>query len=321
MNEVAEINRRGFIRRAGKLAGSVLLARDAGVLRAEAPSGLNRFNLGVISDGLSPDFETALQTMKNSGLSWVEIRKIWGRYNTEATPGEVQRVRELLDKYQFRCSQVDTALFKCTLPGTQPVVALRDSYPYAGQMDLLKRAMDRAQAWGTDKLRVFSFWRVAQPGIVMGTVAEHLQKAAEVAASAHMRLEIENEYDCNAGTVRELAGLLKVLPSNVGANWDIGNGLYLGEVPYPDGYQHLDLKRLWNLHLKGVQCRAAPGQCQETYPDEGQIRLADILRALRRHSYRGTLSIECEFKAPGLTQTETTQRALAGMLKLIAVAA
>ena len=193
------MNRRVFMKRAGTLAGSAWLTKSAGSLPGVAPSPLDRFKLGVISDGLTPDFGAALKIMKSYGLSWVEIRNVWGKYNTEATPEEVRRIKDLLDQYKFRCSQVDTALFKCKLPGTQTLSAGKDIYPYAEQMDLLKRAIERAHAWGTDKVRIFTFWRVAEPGKIFGRISEEVHKAADVARSAGIRLMIEDEYARNVG--------------------------------------------------------------------------------------------------------------------------
>ena len=115
---------------------------------------VSRFKLAAISDGFSQDFEKALKIMKGYGLSWVEIRGLWGKYNTEATPEEIKRVKGLLDQYNFKCSVVDSGFYKCVLPGTN-AVSIEGGYhtPYSGQMDLLKRAMDRCHAWGTDKVR------------------------------------------------------------------------------------------------------------------------------------------------------------------------
>jgi len=113
-------------------------------LPAAPPS---RFKLAAISDGFSQDFEKALKSMKRYGLSWVEIRGLWGKYNTEATPEEIKRVKGLLDQYNFKCSVVDSGFYKCVLPGTN-AVSIEGGYhtPYSGQMDLLKHGMDRCHA-------------------------------------------------------------------------------------------------------------------------------------------------------------------------------
>ena len=314
------MNRRKFIRTTGIISGAAWLMKSTGNFYSATPPPPRQFKVAVISDGLSPDFETALKILKSYQVSWAEIRSVWGKYNTEATPERIRRLKELLDQYEIRCSQVDTALFKCTLPGTTTLGAGTPVYPYAEQMDLLKRAIERAHVWGTDKLRIFTFWRVADPEKIFGRISEEVQKAAEVAKSAGIRLTIENEDATNVGTVQELAKMLATLPPNVGANYDVGNGMWLGEVSYPDGYKTLDPKRIWNMHLKGAQYQPNFKGCQETFADLGQIDLKGQLQALLRDGYEGTMSLECEFEAPHLSYTETTRRSLEGLLKVMSAA-
>ena len=331
------MQRRAFLRNAGMFALSACGGSLAG-LTSPAASPLRRFKLGVISDEFSQDFEEALKTMKQFGLEWVEIRTVWGVYNTEASPAQVERIKELLRKYEFRVSVVDTALYKCNLPGTENVVKEKDAYPYSQQMDLLSRAIDRAQALGTDKLRVFAFWRVSDPERHYPRIAEELAKAAEVAHKAKMRLALEDEGASNVGSGRELAAMLKLVPAvNLGANWDVGNGYWHGEVSYPAGYAALDKKRIWHMHLKDVRCGAATtakekaeafrkqgtrvseqSKCQTAIVGTGQVDLAGQLRALLRDKYDGTMSLEPEYEAPGVTHFEATRRSLEGLLKIMA---
>lgn len=318
---MAKIRRRRFLQSAAALCGSALLGSEFAGVTKPSSSPLRRFKLGAISDGFAQDFEEALKIMKGYGLRWVEIRNVWGIYNTEANSAQIARLKELLVKYEFKVSVVDTALFKCALPGTRPAEDAKDVYPYAEQMDLLKRASDRAHAFGTDKLRGFAFWRVAEPEKLYPRIAEELERAAEVARRAGVRLMIEDEGSCNVGTGRELALLLKnVAASNVGANWDVGNGCWHGEAPFPTGYEALPKQRLGHLHVKGVQCASGFKDCQETFADQGQIDLLGQFRALVRDGYQETISLECEFEAPGLSHQETTRRSLEGLLKVMASA-
>jgi L-ribulose-5-phosphate 3-epimerase len=315
------MDRRAFLKSLGILYGSSSFA-TGGTNTARAPtSPLSRFKLGAISDGFSQDFEEALKIMKGYGLSWVEIRKVFGVYNTEATTAQIQRLKDLLEKYQFRVSVIDSALYKCALPGTVSARGEKDSYPYAEQMELLKRALDRAHALGADKIRGFTFWRVAEPGKLSERIAGELGKAAEVANRAGIRLVIENEESCNAATGHELAGILAIAPApNLGANWDVGNGYWAGEVSYPDGYNALDKKRIWHMHLKGVACGTEFKHCTETLAGQGQNDLVGQFRALVRDGYQETMSLECEFETPGLTHLETTKRSLEGLLRVTATA-
>jgi sugar phosphate isomerase/epimerase len=319
---VSRLARRDFLR--NLLATSTIALSPARARGAAATTAALRiFKLGAISDGFSDDFDEALKLMKGFGLEWVEIRHIWGHvYNTEASPEQIRRVRELLDRYGFRVSVISTALYKCTLPGTQPVRESRDAYPYSGQMDLLKRAADRAHACGTETLRGFTFWRVEEPEKITGRIAEELEKAATVARAAGVRLAIEDEGSCNVATGHELARLLAVVKApEVGANWDVGNPYFLGEVSFPGGYEALPKNRIWHMHAKGVACEAPGKQCREAFADQGAVDLAGQFRALRRDHYTGTISLECEFRAPGLTHLETTRRSMEGLLKVAAEAA
>lgn len=310
------MKRRTFLKNSMLAAGAAFCAPGTEAWALPAQS-LNRFKLGAISDGFSQDFEQSLKIMKGYGLSWVEIRGIWGKYNTEATPEEIKRVKQVLDRHQFKCSVVDSALFKCALPGTKPVSTEGDSSAYSGQIDLLKRAAERCHAWGTDKVRGFTFWRVAEPKEIYPRISEELARASEVARQEGVRIVIENEESCNAATGHETAAILKMTPSpNLGFNWDVGNGYTKGEVSYPDGYNALDKSRIWHLHLKGMQCGPGTKKCHETFADEGVIDLLGQLRALLRDHYDGTMSLECEFKAPGMTHLQTTERSMQGLLRV-----
>ncbi len=311
------MKRRTFLKNSVLATGAAICApgAQAWALPAQPFGG---FKLGAISDGFSPDLEEALKIMQGYGLSWVEIRAIWGKYNTEATPEEIKRVKSLLDQYHFKCSVVDSAFFKCTLPGTEPVSGGDNSYPYPGQMDLLKRAAERCHAWGTDKVRGFTFFRVAEPEKIYPRISEELAKAAETARQEGVRLVIENEESCNAATGHETAAILKMTPSPaLGFNWDVGNGYSHGEVSYPDGWNALDKSRIWHLHLKGMQCGPGMKKCHETFPDEGVINLTGQFKALERDHYDGTMSLECEFKAPGMTHQQTTERSMQGLLRVV----
>jgi sugar phosphate isomerase/epimerase len=163
------MHRREFLKTAAVVAGFA------------APPIHERFNLGAISDGFSQDFEEALKILSSYGLRWVEIRNVYGVYNTEATREQIQRIQELLKRYQFRVSVIDSALYKCALPGTIPLGKEKDIHSYQEQMELLKRACGRAHAVGADKIRGFTFWRVSEPEELLGRISEELAKAAAVA--------------------------------------------------------------------------------------------------------------------------------------------
>ena len=318
---MGQFKRREFVKILGGVCGSSLLARRGVALVEPASKVLRHFKLGSISDEWSQDFEAALKGMKSHGLQWVEIRTLWNIYNTETTPEQLRLLKELLAMDEFNVSVLDTAVFKCTLPGSKPVSSEKDPYPYSGQMDLLKRAMERAHALSTDKLRVFAFWRVARPEELFPRIAEELSKAAEIAHAAGLRLVLENESLCNVATGAEQGRMLNLVPApNFGMNWDIGNGYWQGETSFPDGYAALSKKRIWHMHLKDVRCGPDYTNCNTAIVGTGQVKLVEQLRALVRDGYDGTMSLEPEYEDKTTSHLAATQRSLEALLKTMAAA-
>lgn len=301
------------------LSGSASLALVATAAEMSPPP---QFKVGAISDGFSQSFEEALLIMQSYGLQWVEIRRVFGIYNTESTPEQIRQMKELVHRYGMRVSVIDSAVYKCTLPGTAPITNEKDSYPYPEQMELLKRACDRANALGSQKVRIFTFWRVADPAKVSQRIAAELQKAVDVAKTQNIRLVIENEESCNVATGHELSRILAAVPAaNLGANWDVGNGYMQGEVSYPNGYHELDKTRIWHMHLKSMKCQPGLKHCAETVAGEGQVDLVGQFKALLRDGYHETMSVECEFSLPGLSQQATAKQSVEGVIRAMREAA
>ncbi len=315
------MHRRTFVKGIAALSGLEYVAPACLHASGAVPAPPANFKVGAISDGFSQDFEEALKVISSYGLRWVEIRKVFGIYNTDTTPAQVRQMKDLIGRYGMRVSVVDSALFKCTLPGTAPIIHEKDTYPYSGQMDHLKRACDRAHALGAEKIRIFTFWRVAEPASLSHRIAAELNKAVEVGRQCGMRLVIENEEACNVATGHELSAMLAMVPaSNLGANWDVGNGYVQGEASYPDGYDTLNKKRIWHMHLKSMTCKSGLKECTETIAGKGQVDLVGQFKALLRDGYDQTMSVECEFQEPGLSHLETTRRSVEGVLLAMAAA-
>ena len=53
---------------------------------------------------------------------------------------------------------------------------------------------------------------------------------------------------------------------------------------------------------------------------QGQINLTGQLRQLLKDDYQETMSLECEFVAPGMTHEATSRRSLEGLLKVMQAA-
>jgi sugar phosphate isomerase/epimerase len=286
------------------------------------PTDMRRFALGVITDEVTMDLEQALMWAKGFGLTWVELRFVWGKYVTEFAADDVKRAQDLLAKHGMKVSVVDSAYFKTTLPGTQSKFDTAKADPlqsdFGAQKGILERAMLRAKDFGTDKIRIFAFLRVEEPKSVFDRVAKELEATAAIAKREGIRLVLENEFTCNVATGAESATMLNAVRSPaLGLNWDPGNAFEAGEMPFPNGYEALDKKRIWHMHLKDAV--AGPKGAGPVWKPVGggSIHYVGQFRALVKDGYNGTMSLETHYLNAAKNKEASSRESMEGILRVM----
>ncbi len=277
----------------------------------------------MITDQVDFDLKRVFETFyRQYELHWAEIRylKLNGitRYvYSEATPGQLKEIKRRMNDAGVKLSVLDTAIFKITLPGTVPAgenPAYVDPAQnnFSRQMDDLKRAADAAHVLGTQKIRIFTFRRVAQPPSIFSRIIEELGKAIVIARQHDVTLLVENEYDCNVGTGDEIAKLFKTIPDRrLMHNWDPCNAYMMGEKPFPKVWEQIDHGRISHIHLKD-----AAGK--EWRPiGKGKINFAGQFRALKDLKYAGTLSLETRYKDKIEDQYASSVESMDGLLRVL----
>src|SRR5437764_1704129 len=131
------------------LAGTaaLLLARRLGALP------LSQIKLGITTDEIDDDVLTAATFLREHGLHWAEVRNIWGAYNTAQPIEKGREAMKILDENGIKVSIEGTGFFKIPLPPEGPEGQKR----LDEQWKLLDASLERAKAFGTDKLRIFTF--------------------------------------------------------------------------------------------------------------------------------------------------------------------
>jgi sugar phosphate isomerase/epimerase len=287
------MNRRNFIR----LSAAAIAARTAIAEQFDYP-----WKLGIITDEVDPDLTRVLASFyPKYGLRWAEIRnvKIDGKsryvYNG-ATHDQIKQIKRQLGDAGVKVSVVDSGVYKIALPGTQPVGEnAADLNPsqgeYARQLADLQHAADAAHILGADRIRIFTFKRVADPNAIFDRIVEELQKAIGVAKQNELTLLVENEFDCNVATGTETARLFQAITDRtLMHNWDPGNCAVAGEQPFPKAWDQLDHSRISHIHLKD-----AAGKSWKPIGG-GEIDFVGQFRALKQMSYSGTMSLETHYK-------------------------
>ena len=222
---------------------------------------------------------------------------LWAKKKNAYYALEPDKLKQVVTEFKdagIKVSFLDTPFLKFDLPGTTPkrnrpeepaakeARLAREQKMFDNRLEDLRLGIRASQAFDCPMLRIFTFTRVPDPESVFQRVAEVIGEYANIAQKEGIRLLIENEASQNAGTSAETAKLLKLLPRNVGINWDTLNGVPLGEKSFPDGYETLPKDRIWNVHVKGKSLL--------DYPDH--LDWLGILDALERDGFTGRLELE-----------------------------
>ncbi|MYB96818.1 sugar phosphate isomerase/epimerase [Candidatus Poribacteria bacterium] len=280
------------------------------------------FKLGTITDGISRDFEYALDTMVATGLEYVELQYLWEKQVGDLTDADIERVRGLIAARNLKVSCISHHNLSA-LPVDTAVVAPA----YREHITTLQRCIDVAQALGTNLVRIFSFRKEmvlfgAEPVISEGawtTLMNRLEEPLQIADAAGITLVMETAISGNvtsAFLARKLIDALDV--PHLKVLWDPCSSLYCTEVPYPNGYEVIR-EHIAHVHLKdGVVnlpaatfdfCAMRQGQMDPYYND--------IVEALKRDGYAGAISLESVYTPVGGTREDGFRESLPVFMELM----
>ncbi len=281
------------------------------------------FKLSVINDEITQDFGRAAEVAAQEfGLNYLEIRALWGKNIMRLDAKEIAEARRILEKYKLRVSSIASPIFKVDWPGA-PLSRFspkRDQFgadfTFEQQDELLERGFELTRVFRVDRIRIFDFWRLDDPGPYRVAMDQKLMEASKKAVKNGITLLLENEASCNTATGVEAARTLNAVRSaNFKLNWDPGNAASRGEIAYPDGYSLLPKDRLGYMHCKDV-VRGADGKYEWMKMGGGIIDYVGQYRALKRDGYRGVVSLETHWRGAG-TPEESTRQSMSGMKELL----
>lgn len=284
------------------------------------------FRLAVINDEITQDFGHACEVAsKDFGLSWIELRGMWNKNIVDLDAAEIAESRKILEKYRLRVTDIASPLFKINWPGA-PVPKGRKEHDEFGadfdfkqQEDVLERCIALANAFQTDRIRCFDFWRLDDQKPYRAAINDKLRQAAERCAKSDKILLLENEMSCNTATGAESAAVLRAIPNkNFMLNWDPGNAAALGSTPYPNGYDLLPEKRIGHCHCKDVVRKPGGGYAWAPV-GAGIVDWVGQFRAFKRAGYHYAVSLETHWRGGG-TREASTRISMKGLKATLAKA-
>src|SRR5579863_8138856 len=205
--------RREFLGTSSMAAPLLAITANLGAM----PRGRMPFKLGIITDEITEDLDQALDFISSYGLHYGELRKMWGKNIMNVSRPDLDHAKHLLADYNIHISDIGSPIFKWNLPQVPARPERHDEFgaQFTEQESdkLLMQSFELAYFFGTQKVRIFSYWRVADPEKAYPYVRDRLAKAAALAGKNDILLVLENEHECNIGTGKELGRILKDINS------------------------------------------------------------------------------------------------------------
>jgi sugar phosphate isomerase/epimerase len=283
--------------------------------------------LGVITDGISRDFEHALKIMTEFELEYAELQFLWDKEVGDLEADQMAKTKALVKEYGVKVSCISRHNFAGMLVGETEV----GDPNHTIHMDALQRCINMAQELDCRTVRIMCFRREmilfgkgGADNWVVATGAwdklkELLAPAVELAEKEGVTLVLEN----GNGLMVPSAWLGRKLVDEMGSEhlkilWDPGNGLYATEKPFPDAYEALRGGALGHYHIKDAIvdmpkatvefCEMGTGQLASSYEPTAQ--------AFKEDGYDGVISLESVYCPEGGT-FEDGFRASVGLFKRV----
>ena len=267
--------------------------------------------LGVITDGISRDFEHALNVMAEYGLKYPELQFVWDREVGDHDAGQVARMKALLNQHDMEVSCISRHAF-----GGLPVLQTEiGDAAFEDHVSGLRRCIALAKTLGTNIVRIMGCkkemilfgYNGAEDWIVTAGAWDKLVKLmavpVQIAEEEGVTLVVEtgnNAMITSGFLARKLIDELG--SSHLKLLWDIPNTMYCTDVPFPDAYDEIR-DYIGHIHIKDAKAdiaRATVG----FYPlGEGDVApyLEPIANALKRDGYAGAISYESVYRPEGGT--------------------
>ena len=266
--------------------------------------------LGVITDGISREFEHALTVMNETGLKFAELQYLWDKEVGDLNDAEITKAQSLIKSYEMQVSCISRHNFAGMLVGDTEV----GDENYNRHMDGLQRCIDMALELDTNVVRIMSFRREM---ILFGSMgADHwvtstgawdkLLKLLELPVKLAEEKNINLVLETGNNAMVPSAWLGKKLINDIGSDrlrilWDPANSLYANEPTYPDGWEALKDGYIGHFHIKDAKVNMAHAHVEFCEMGKGDMApyLEPLANEMKLNNYNGYISLESVYRPEG----------------------
>jgi len=270
---------------------------------------MSQLKLGVITDGISQDVETAFKYLNEVGIEYGDLQFIWDKEIGDQTDDEVKTIKKLMKEYNIKVG----CLTRHNFAGLPSKMETLHSDAYNTHMLKYKRCFEIANELECPIVRIMS---TSKNMILFGSHGAEKWVTATGAWDAQVELYREPvayaekmgtmivTENCNGGQVTSNY-LAKKLIDELGSDilkilWDPANAMYCTEKPYPDGYKAAGDK-IGHIHIKDAKIDIAKARVEFRSLGQGDMGpyLLDIANALKADNYEGIVSLEANYRPIG----------------------
>jgi len=281
---------------------------------------MSQLKLGIITDGISQDVETAFRFLNNAGIEYGDLQFIWNKEIGDQTADEIKKIKKLMKDYNIRIG----CLTRHNFAGLPAKMETLQSDEYKKHMEKYKRCFEIANELECPIVRIMS---TRKDMILFGSHGAEKWVTATGAWDAQIELYREPvayaekmgtmivTENCNGGQVTSnylASKLIEELGTDIlKILWDPCNALYCTEKPFPDGYE-AGKKYLGHIHIKDARIDIAKASVEFRSLGQGDMApyLLDIASALREDNYQGIVSLEANYKPLGKDFIDGTKSSL-----------
>ncbi|HIC88470.1 MAG TPA: sugar phosphate isomerase/epimerase [Anaerolineae bacterium] len=271
------------------------------------------FALSAFGDEIADDLREQLQALQQLQIGYLELRGVWGKNVLHLEDDEVAQVKRVCAEYGIAVSCIGSPV------GKSPITA-----PIEQEMSNLARIFQIAEALGTHRVRVFSFY----PPDTQNNVCydEYIEEATsrlvqlmKMAQREGFYLLLENEKEIVGDTPERCHAILSAIHSPyLQFAWDPANFVQVGVAqPTEHGWPLLG-PYVAHVHVKDAVL--ADGSVRAAGEGDGQVGM--LLTRLRDSGYQGFLALEPHLaiasRSGGFSGVGGMTRAVAALRQLMA---
>lgn len=259
----------------------------------------------AFADEIGADLDLQMDVCESHGIKCIDVRGIDDKNVSAMSLDEVREYARRMNDRGFSVPCIGS-----------PIGKVKISDDFDAHLELLKHCCDVAGAFGSSRVRVFSFYPSDGASIEdqRSEVMERIAAMVKAAEQADVTLLHENEsniYGARPEGVKDIFATIK--SEHLKGIFDPANYVVEGVAPYDDGWQAGLAKLTDYFHIKDK----APGGKTCVPAGEGDGQIPEIFADLKKRNWSGYMTLEPHMRSAGkfagFTGPDLFAKAVAGL--------